>query len=138
MVEWGRTRAPAPINDDLSGGACIEQQLIIGTFHTRARCTLNSYGYFCEPRSAGLCNGFLRAIRNFGRGRNGVTLSGNALPHELDQGQRETLAVGQPAEQHVDLRKAGLVRNLFKLELDLIQPHVAQKPVFFIRQVEAA
>jgi len=39
----------------------------------------------------------LRAIRIFGTGRNGVTLSGDALPHELDQGQRETLAVGQPA-----------------------------------------
>jgi len=34
-----------------------------------------------------------------------------------NQGLRETLAVGQPTEQHVqeaqDLRKAGLVRNLF-------------------------
>jgi len=67
----------------------------------------------------------LRAIRISGRGRNGVTLSGDALPYELDQGQRETLAVGQRAEQHAqdaqDLRKAGLVRYLF-----------------FIRQVEAA
>jgi len=59
----------------------------------------------------------MRAIRIFGRGRNGVTLSGDALPHKPDQGQRETLAIGQPAEQHVqnaqDLRKVGLVRNLF-------------------------
>ena len=59
----------------------------------------------------------MRAIRIFGRGRNGVTLSGDVLPHELDQGQRETLAVGQPAEQQVqdaqDLTKVGLVRNLF-------------------------
>ena len=58
------------------------------------------------------------------QGRNGVTLSGDALPHELDQVQRETLAVGQPVEQHVqdvqDLRKVGLVKNTF------------------IRQVEAA
>ena len=73
--------------------------------------------YFCEPRNAGLCGRLLRAIRIFGRGRIGVTLSGDALPHGLNQGQRETPAVGQPAEQHVeyvqDLRKAGLVRHLF-------------------------
>ena len=85
---------------------------------------MKSYGYFCEFQSAGLCGRLLRAIRIFGRGRDGATLSGDALPHELDQGQRGTLAVGQPAEQHVqdvqDLRKAGLVRH------------------FFIRQVEAA
>jgi len=85
---------------------------------------LNSYGYFCEPRSAGLCGRSLRAIRIFDRGRNGVTLSGDALHDELDQGQRETLVVGQPAERHVqdaqDRRKVGLVRHLF------------------IRQVEAA
>ena len=86
---------------------------------------MNSYGYFCESRSAGLCGRLLRAIRIFGWGRNGVTLSGDALPHEFDQGQqRETLAVGKPTEQHVqdaqDLKKVGLVRHLF------------------IRQVEAA
>ena len=85
---------------------------------------LNSYGHFCEPRSAGLCGRLLRAIRIFGRGRNGVTLSGDALLDELDQGQRETLVVGQPAERHVqdaqDRRKVGLVRHIF------------------IRQVEAA
>jgi len=49
--------------------------------------------------------------------KHGVALSGDALPHGLDQGQRETPAVGQPAEQHVqdaqDLRKVGLVRHLF-------------------------
>jgi len=37
--------------------------------------------------------------------------------HELDQGQRETLYVGQLAERHVkdaqDRRKVGLVRHLF-------------------------
>jgi len=84
----------------------------------------HSYGYFCEPRSAGLCGRLLRAIRIFGRGRNGVTLSGDALPCELDQGQREALVVGQPAKQHAqdaqDRRKVSLVRQ------------------FFIRQVEAA
>ena len=94
----------------------MARQLII-TSHTRARFTLNSYGNFCEPRSAGLCGRFLRAFHIFGRGGNGVTLPGGALPHELDQGQRETLAVGQPAEQHVqdaqDLRKVGLARHLF-------------------------
>ena len=85
---------------------------------------MNSYGYFCEPRSTGLCGRLLSTIRIVGRGRDGATLSGDTLPHELDQGQRETLAVGQPAEQHAqdahDLRKVGLVRHLF------------------IRQVEAA
>ena len=49
--------------------ASIARQLIIA-FHTRARCTLNSYGYFCEIRSAGLCGRLLRAIRIFGRRRN--------------------------------------------------------------------
>ena len=73
------------------------------TSHTRARCALNSYDHFCGPRSAGLCGRFLRTIRIFGRGRNGVILSGDALPHELDQGQQETLAVKQPAEQHVQM-----------------------------------
>jgi len=43
----------------------------------------HSYGYFCEPRSAGLCGRLLRAIRIVGRGRNGVTLSGDALPCDL-------------------------------------------------------
>jgi len=51
-------------------------------------------------------------------------LSGDALPHGLDLGQRETPVVGKPAKQNVqnaqDRRKAGLVRHLF------------------IRQVEAA
>ena len=116
----GANSPPAAIDDDLSG---IARQLII-TSHTRVRCTLNSYGYFCEPRSAGLYGRFLRAIRIFGRGRNGVTLSGDALLDELDQGQRETLVVGQPAERHVqdaqDRRKVGRVRHIF------------------IRQVEAA
>jgi len=96
--------------DDLSRGGCIAPR-------TRARCTLNSYGYFCEPQSAGPCGRLLRAIHIFGRGRNGVTFPGDALPHELNQRQRETLTVGKPAEQHVqdaqDLRKVDLVRHLF-------------------------
>jgi len=62
---------------------------------------LNRYGHFCEPRSAGLCGRLLRAIGIFGRGRNGATLPGDALLDELDQGQRKTLVVGQPAERHV-------------------------------------
>jgi len=61
-------------------------------------------------------------IRIFGRGRNGVALSGDALPHELDQGQRETLAVGQPTEQHVQdaqgLRKVGFVRHLLIFQVE--------------------
>jgi len=120
----GTNALPSAIEDGLSRGGMHSAAINNIKSHTRARCTLNSYGYFCEPRSAGLCGRLLRAIRIIGRGRNGVTLSGDALLHELDQGQRETLAVGQPAEQHVqdaqDLRKAGLVRHLF------------------IRQVEAA
>ena len=34
---------------------------------------------FLQTRSAGLCGRLLRAIHIFGRGRNGVTLSGDAL-----------------------------------------------------------
>jgi len=51
-------------------------------------------------------------------------MPGDALPNELDQGQREKLVVGKLVERHVqdaqDRRKVGLVRHLF------------------IRQVEAA
>ena len=113
----GTNALPAAIEDDLSRGGMHSAAMNNSISH-------KSSGYFCEPRSAGLCSKLLRAIRISGRGRNGVTLSGDALPHELDQGQRETLAVNLPAEQHVqdaqDLRKVGLVRHLF------------------IRQVEAA
>jgi len=77
---------------------------------------LKSYVYFCEPRSAGLCSKSLRAIRISGRGRNGITLSGDALPHE-PLCQRGTLIVGQLADRQVqdaqERRKVGLVRHLF-------------------------
>ena len=58
--------------------------------------------------------GFLvRSLRVFGRERNGVILPGDALLNELDQSQRKTLVVRQPAERHVqdaqDRRKIGLV-----------------------------
>ena len=41
----------------------------------------------------------LRAIRTIGRGRKGVTLPGNALPHEPAEGQRETLVVAHHASR---------------------------------------
>jgi len=81
----------------------MARQLII-TSHTRVRCTLKSFGYSCKSRSVGLCGRFLHAIRIFGRGRNGVTLSGGVVPHELDQGQREALVVGKLTER----RTAGM------------------------------
>ena len=98
----------------------MARQLII-TSHTRARFTLNSYGNFCEPRSAGLCGRLLRTIRIFGRGRNDVTLSG-ALPHEPSC-QRETLVIGQLVKRHVQdaqgRRKVGLVSHLFSRQLEV-------------------
>jgi len=54
---------------------------------------------------------------NLRQGKNGVALTGDALLDEVDQGQRETRIVGQPAERRVqdaqDRRKVGLVRHLF-------------------------
>jgi len=60
----GTNALPAAIEDDLSREECIARQLIIAP-HTRARCALNSYGYFCEPQSAGLCGKLQRAIAFF-------------------------------------------------------------------------
>ena len=74
---------PRP-TDKSRAGACGARI----TPHTRARCALNCYDYFCAPRSVGLCGRLLRAIRIVGRGKNGINLPGDALPHELDQGQR--------------------------------------------------
>ena len=79
------------------------------------------------------------------QGRKGATLPCGALPHELAQGQRGTLVVGHPAEQHVqdaqDRRKVGLVRHrqveaTFVEEAD-INPLRGARGIEFVIQLDA-